>query len=152
QKAGVVDAGARGFVDWLEGIGEYADGGPRALRLSGAPTAAGDPGALPAHVHAEVDPARRYCSECLLLGEGIDRAALQAELSALGIDSLVVAGGASRVRVHGHAGSPQVLFDACARHGRVEAMKADDMLLQQRSAESPGKVAVVTDSAADLPV
>src|SRR5690606_9028423 len=100
----------------------------------------------------DVDPARRYCSECLLLGDGIDRAALQAQLAALDIDSLVVAGGASRVRVHGHAASPQVLFDACARHGQVEAMKADDMLLQQRSAESPGKVAVVTDSAADLPV
>jgi dihydroxyacetone kinase-like predicted kinase len=35
QKAGVVDAGARGFVDWLEGIAEYVDGGPRAVRLHG---------------------------------------------------------------------------------------------------------------------
>lgn len=30
-------------------------------------------------------------------------------------------------------------------------MKADDIVMQQRSAESPGKVAVVTDSASDLP-
>ena len=150
QKAGVVDAGARGFVDWLEGIADYVEGGPRALRMRAAtPGAAND--AAPAHLHAEVDPARRYCSECLVLGEGIDRAALQTAPSVLGLDSLVVAGGGRRVRVHAHAGAPQALFDACAGFGRVEAMKADDMLLQQRSVESPDRVAVVTDSASDLP-
>lgn len=151
QKAGVVDAGAQGFVDWLEGIAEYVEGGPRVLRMRGVIPAANDPGAMPAHVHEDVDPAHRYCTECLVLGEGIDRPAMQAAMAALDIDSLVVAGGGSRVRVHGHVGTPQRLFDACAAFGRVEAMKADDMVLQQRSAESPGKVAVVTDSAADLP-
>jgi DegV family protein with EDD domain len=151
QKAGVVDAGAQGFVDWLEGIAEYVEGGPRVLRMRGAVPAANDPGEMPSHVHEDVDPAHRYCTECLVLGEGIDRATMQAALAALDIDSLVVAGGGSRVRVHGHVGTPQRLFDACAGFGQVEAMKADDMLLQQRSAESPDKVAVVTDSAADLP-
>ena len=151
QRAGVVDAGAKGFVDWLEGIADYVDGGPRGLRMRFAAAAANDSGPLPAHVHEHVDPALRYCTECLVLGEGIDRAALQAGLVGLGVESLVVAGGATRVRVHGHIGTPQVLFDACAGFGRVEAMKADDMLLQQRSAESPHLVAVVTDSASDLP-
>lgn len=152
QRAGVVDAGAQGFVDWLEGIAEYVTGGPRALRMrGGAPAAANDPAEAPAHVHEDVDPACRYCTECLVLGDGIDRAALQAVLGEAGVQSLVVAGGATRVRVHGHVGTPQRLFDTCARFGRVEAMKADDMVLQQRSAESPGLVAVVTDSAADLP-
>ncbi|MBP8301668.1 MAG: DAK2 domain-containing protein, partial [Planctomycetes bacterium] len=40
QRAGVVDAGARGFVDWLEGISEYVEGGPRAVRLHGLATVA----------------------------------------------------------------------------------------------------------------
>lgn len=151
QRAGVVDAGAQGFVDWLEGIAEYVEGGPRALRLrGGAPQAAND-AEPPAHVHEDVDPACRWCTECLVTGEGIDRDALRVALLARGIESLVVAGSASRVRVHGHVDSPQRLFDACAAFGHVDAMKADDMLLQQRSAESPGKIAVVTDSAADLP-
>ena len=153
QKAGVVDAGARGFVDWLEGIGEYVDGGPRAVRLHGlAAAAANDVGPMPAHVHEDVDPAHRYCTECLVTGDGIDRAALQAVLAADGVDSLVVAGSGTRVRVHGHVGTPQRLFDACAGFGHVDAMKADDMVLQQRSTESPVLLAVVTDSAADLPV
>lgn len=152
QRAGVVDAGAKGFVDWLEGIAEFVEGGPRAVRMQGAvPHAANDAVVLPAHVHEDVDPAHRYCTECLLLGEGMDREQLQAALGKLDIDSLVVAGGASRIRVHGHVGSPQLLFDACAAHGRVESMKADDMLMQQRSVESPHRVAVVTDSASDLP-
>ena len=153
QKAGVVDAGARGFVDWLEGIAEYVEGGPRAVRLhAGAAVAANDAGPMPTHVHEDVDPAHRYCTECLVTGDAIDRAGLQAALAAAGIESLVVAGSSTRVRVHGHAGSPQTLFDACSGFGHVDAMKADDMVMQQRSAESPGVLAVLTDSAADLPV
>ena len=152
QKAGVVDAGARGFVDWLEGIAEYVEGGPRAMRVQAAPAAANDAGVEIPHQHEDVDPACRYCTECLVLGEELDRAALQASLVALGVESLVVAGGRQRIRVHGHVGTPQTLFDACATHGQVESMKADDMLLQQRSAESPTRVAIVTDSAADVPM
>ena len=152
QKAGVVDAGAQGFVDWLEGIAEFVEGGPRAVRMQGTVShAANDAVELPAHVHEDIDPDRRYCTECLVLGQGMDRLALQAALDKLDIDSLVVAGGASRMRVHGHVGTPQLLFDACAAHGRVESMKADDMVMQQRSVESPHRVAVITDSASDLP-
>lgn len=151
QKAGVVDAGARGFVDWLEGIAEYASTGPYLpWRVAAAPVLSGA-GSAPSHVHEDIDPQYRYCTECLVLGEAIDPAALRQALLVERIDSLVVAGNRTRVRVHGHTGVPQRLFDICARYGQVDAMKADDMLLQQRSAESPQQVAVVTDSAADLP-
>ena len=151
QKAGVVDAGAKGFVDLLEGIAEFVEGGPRAIRMQGAAApAANDTFEPVAHDH-DVDPARRWCSECLVLGEGLDRQRLREALEAIGADSIVIAGGANRLRVHAHAGSPQALFDACAAQGRVEGMKADDMLRQQQSAESGLRVAIVTDSAADLP-
>ncbi len=155
HRAGVVDAGAKGFVDWLEGIAEFVDGGPRVVRLQGVVSAANDALEIPehgaGHGHQDIDPLHRYCTECLVLGEGMDRAQLQAALGELGIDSLVVAGGSGRLRVHGHVGSPQVLFDTCAAHGRIASMKADDMVMQQRSVESPQQVAVITDSAADLP-
>lgn len=159
QRAGVVDAGAQGFVDLLEGIAEFVNGGPRALRMRAAPAAAneacdghgrGDAEAVPA-AHDAVDPHRRWCSECLLLGENLPREALRDALEAIGADSLVLAGGAARLRVHGHVAAPQALFDACARFGSVEGMKADDMLAQQRSIERAQALAVVTDSAADLP-
>ena len=150
RKAGVVDAGAQGFVDWLEGIAEYVEGGPRSLRMHAAPMAAND-SMVQLHLHEEVDPLRRYCTECVVTGEAIDRDALRQALVTRDIDSLVVAGTARRVRVHGHAAAPQVLFDACAAFGHVDAMKADDMVLQHRSTQTPTQVAVVTDSASDLP-
>lgn len=151
QKAGVVDAGAQGFVDLLEGIAEFVEGGPRAVRMrTGAPVAANDAGVSLAHDH-EIDPGRRWCTECLLLGEALDRERLRSALEALGADSIVIAGGVSRLRVHAHTGSPQALFDACAAQGRVEGMKADDMIRQQAIAAAPQPLIVVTDSAADLP-
>ena len=151
QKAGVVDAGAQGFVDLLEGIAEFVEGGPRAVRMrAGAPVAANDTGAPVAHDH-EIDPDRRWCTECLLLGDALDRDRLRMALEAIGADSIVIAGGTSRLRVHAHTGSPQALFDACAQQGRVEGMKADDMIRQQAVAAALQPLVVVTDSAADLP-
>lgn len=159
QRAGVVDAGAQGFVDLLEGIAEFVEGGPRALRMGAGVAAANDPAthdhdAHPAH--DAVDPNRRWCTECLLLVDGgsgrtIDRDALRAALETIGADSTVLAGGGTRMRVHAHVGAPQTLFDACAAFAAVEGMKADDMLLQARSPDRATRVAVVTDSAADLP-
>ena len=151
QRAGVVDAGAQGFVDMLEGISEFVEGGPRAARLRGsAPIATNESMELVAHEH-DIDPQRRWCTECLLLGTALDRAHLRTALETEGADSIVIAGGATRLRVHAHTGNPQALFDACARQGQVEGMKADDMLRQQYSASLPQKLVIVTDSAADLP-
>lgn len=164
QRAGVVDAGAQGFVDLLEGIAEFVDGGPRAMRLRANLRAANEgledehahDAGDPHPAHDNVDPDRRWCTECLLIvdserGVPIGRDALRAALEAIGADSMVLAGGGTRMRVHAHVGAPQQLFDACAAFATVEGMKADDMLLQSRSVERGDRVAVITDSAADLP-
>ncbi len=151
QRAGVVDAGAKGFVDLLEGIAGFLESGARPSLGDAAPgPGRGESFALLAH-EEEVDPQRRWCSECLVVGEALDGATLRSALQGIGADSIVVAGGAQRLRVHAHAAEPQALFDTCARYGRVEAMKADDMLGQRRNAASGRRVAIVTDSAADLP-
>jgi len=166
QKAGVVDAGAQGFVDLLEGIAEFVDGGPRAMRLRAHLHAAnesddvrlehGDTHDDGHAAHGEVDPERRWCTECLLIvdserGTPIRREPLRAALEAIGADSMVLAGGGTRMRVHAHVGAPQQLFDVCAAFATVEGMKADDMLLQSRSPGRADRIAIVTDSAADLP-
>ena len=155
QRAGVVDAGAQGFVDLLEGIGEFVEGGPRAMRLRANVRAANEGGEYGDGDDA-VDPDRRWCTECLLIvdserGAPISRDALREALEAIGADSMVLAGGATRMRVHAHVGAPQALFDTCAGFAAVEGMKADDMLLQSLSVDREDRVAVVTDSAADLP-
>lgn len=169
QKAGVVDAGAQGFVDLLEGIAEFVDGGPRAMRLRTNLHAANESDAVRKYggphddthddghaAHGEVDPARRWCTECLLIvdserGTPIQREPLRAALEAIGAESMVLAGGSTRMRVHAHVGAPQQLFDACAAFATVEGMKADDMLLQSRSPGRADRIAIITDSAADLP-
>ena len=151
MKAGVVDAGGQGFVDLLEGIGEFMIDG----RLGDEPREDDELGDQEAAVsHGELfegDPMHRWCSECLLLGEGLDRAGLRAAISDLGASCVVVAGSHARLRVHAHVADPRVLFEAVGRFGRVEATKADDMHAQARSAAAGGGVAIVTDSAADLP-
>lgn len=149
-KAGVVDAGARGFVDLLEGIGAYLGG------ESGARMAPRGDDAEPvlAHGHeelADADPTHRWCSECLLLGEALQLAALRAAVLQLGASCVVVAGSPTRVRLHAHVAGPQVLFEAAGRFGRVESTKADDMHAQARTAADGRSVVVLTDSSADLP-
>ena len=150
-RAGVVDAGAQGFVDLLEGIGDYLANGT----LTEEPLVAeaeADLEAAKAHEEAlDADPEHRWCSECLLLGEGLDRAGLRAAVADLGASCVVVAGSHSRLRLHAHVADPQALFDAAARFGRVESTKADDMRAQARTAAGSGGVAIITDSSADLP-
>ena len=150
-KAGVVDAGAQGFLDLLEGIGDYlADGRVEQDRLAADVEA--DREAAQAHEEAlDADPEHRWCSECLLLGEGLDRAGLRAAVSDLGASCVVVAGSHSRIRLHAHVADPQALFDVAARFGRVESTNADDMRAQARTAAGHGGVAIITDSSADLP-
>lgn len=151
RKAGVVDAGGQGFVDLLEGIGDFL--ARRTAPIDDArENEESDLEAAALHAHlADIDPSRRFCTECLLVGEGLDRAGLKAALSDLGADCVVVAGGAHRVKVHAHVARPAAMFEALAKFGRVESTKADDMLAQARTASTAGACVVVTDSSADLP-
>jgi DegV family protein with EDD domain len=148
RRANVVDAGAMGFVELVAGMSGYLDTGvvpdddaPIEL-IHDETSAAGQ----------EEDLEYRYCTECMITGDGIDRRKLREEASTLGA-SLVVAGTHRKVRLHLHLNEPQCLFELAARFGEVSREKADDMQRQQEMAhhESRRQVAVVTDSAADLP-
>jgi DegV family protein with EDD domain len=150
-RAGVVDAGAQGFVDLLEGIDDFiASGMVDALGVADEQPA--DVEAAQAHVElGEGDPEHRWCSECLLVGEGLDRAGLRAAMGELGASCVVIAGSHARLRLHAHVANPSAMFEAAARFGRVEGAKADDMHAQARTAAGSIAVAVITDSAADVP-
>lgn len=146
KKAGVVDAGAQGFVDLLQGVVEFLEAGD----LEELPADTSLP--IPPHPRdVEMDKEYRYCTECLVEGDALDRGALSAELSAIG-GSLVVAGGARKLRIHVHLKTPDFLFRIAARHGKVSGEKADDMWRQTRLAgKRLARPAVVTDSGADIP-
>jgi len=149
RKAGVVDAGAQGFVDFLEGVAAgYA------VRGVPAPPPPAD------RVEARIREAKetllfRWCTEVLLSGAGIDRQALRRAAAPLG-DSLAVVGSATRVRLHVHVNRPEDVFEVARRFGRVEETKAEDMRAQRDAAgggraRPAGRVAIVTDTACDLP-
>jgi uncharacterized protein len=148
RQAGVVDAGAQGFVDLVEGIQAYIaerTSAPAETDLGATQEFAGE------HWHAEADASKPWCSECLIAATAVDRAGLQAALARFGADSVVVAGGAARVRLHAHVADPGALFELAGRFGAVSARKAEDMRAQHRAAQRQARVTVVTDSAADLP-
>jgi DegV family protein with EDD domain len=148
RKANVVDAGALGFVELVAGMSDYLETGQ---------VAADDDTIMVVHEeHGAAgelqDLAHRYCTECMVSGAQVDRRHLREELAAIG-SSLVVAGTISKVKVHVHANDPADVFRIAARYGTVSGEKSDDMERQQDAAHHAPRrsVAVVTDSAADLP-
>ncbi len=153
RAAGVVDAGAAGFVDFLEGVQDFAERGRGALRR--AAEVDGQASSQADHVHLEAVEASstyRYCTECVISGANLDLARVRELLTSLELDSLVVAGGSGRVRVHAHIDRPNQLFEALVALGSVTQRKADDMQAQSRlRAATFQRVRVVTDSAGDLP-
>lgn len=149
KEAGVVDAGAQGFVDLLEGIWRYMRSG-RVPEMASIGQAGATVSAA-AHGGSQAPEQHRFCTECLIEGAGIDVAALRAQLEAQDASSLVVAGGQRRARVHIHTDSPGEIFRICSDFGEIRQQKADDMTRQHGLMNHAGRVAIVTDSAADLP-
>jgi DegV family protein with EDD domain len=150
KQHGVVDAGGQGFVDLLDGIWAFIDKGA----VGEADTGFSDdtfeweepgPGA-----DMEIGD-HRFCTECLIQGEDLEREAILKTLAALDCSSLAVAGSKQRVRVHIHVNNPADVFLACEQFGDIVQQKADDMRGQHRLLNQSGSVAIVVDSAADLP-
>jgi len=149
RKANVVDAGAQGFVELASGLADYIASG------SDAEPDAGNARVIDASSVAtagsELDLEYRWCTECVVSGENVDRRRLREALSAHGA-SLVVAGLAHKARVHIHTNDSPEVFRVAGQFGQVSGEKADDMHRQQRSAHAKNRrVAIVTDSAADIP-
>lgn len=154
REAGVVDAGASGFVELLEGIGASWQRGRRRRTDRVAPIKAAEPQhiARPREgAHLTPDSPQRFCTECSIAGDALDRTAIKQALTALPLSSLVVAGSAKRIRVHAHIDAPSELFRACESFGTVSGQKADDMHAQAASMASRQTVAIVVDGGADVP-
>jgi hypothetical protein len=145
RQASVVDAGAQGFVDFLEGVWAYVESGK--MQHVPADLAEGD-----AFSAQEFDVGEhRYCTECVIEGSELQRDAVMQAMLKLDSSSLVVAGNAKKVRVHIHVNQPSEVFLAAEAFGTVVQQKADDMQRQHGLMNHSGKVAVVADSGADIP-
>lgn len=148
RRAGVVDAGAEGFVELLRGMGEALESGRELVRVEHRPE---ETAAAVAPAGTGEAARYRYCTECVIEGEALDAEWLRAELAGLG-DSQVVAGARHKLKLHIHTNTPGAVFRLASRLGQVGGEKADDMWRQQQDVrQEGGRVAIVTDSSADIP-
>ncbi len=148
RKAGVVDAGAKGFVALVSGMSEYIRHGLVFEEPDLSVLFSEDEPLLT--VGSGEDSEYRYCTECIVTGADIDRRKLREALSCLG-DSLVLAGTKRKAKIHIHVNDPDAVFDTGREYGDVSAEKADDMHRQLHiSHDATRKFAVITDSVADI--
>ncbi len=144
----VVDAGAQGLVDFLQGIADFIEKG----NLKNLPSTMG---AVPRenleHTHHAQDMTFRYCTETLIEGEALSRESLMDELAGFG-DSVVVGGHGNRFRLHLHTDQPAALFENLSAWGTLNGQKVDDIKRQvhAQSGKTPS-IALLTDSCCDLP-
>ncbi|GMR12716.1 MAG: DegV family protein [Gemmatimonadota bacterium] len=158
KSAGVVDAGAKGFVSLLEGIVLFLNGDPIV-----APMELDFTDSLPAVANVglpEQTERYRFCTEALVRGDDLpDQNDVRDSLRGRG-DSLIVIRTGDILKIHVHTDDPEEVFAYLRTLGRLATHKAEDMKAQYAAVGAAASkhvslarrpVGVVTDSAADLP-
>lgn len=158
KKAGVVDAGAKGFVHLLEGVHGFVFGDPF-LALE-EPLDPAEPFAAAIAEYPTASEKYRFCTEALVKGENLPPSdAVQDALRDQG-DSLIVIRGNDVLKLHIHTDYPDQIFALLRGYGELVTHKAEDMQAQHAAAERAAAshvmlarrpVSLVTDSACDLP-
>ncbi|MCB5269435.1 MAG: DegV family protein [Candidatus Cloacimonetes bacterium] len=145
---GVVDAGARGFVYFLEGVVDFINHGSlRELKLQ-APDVV-DQSQI--EIHTDAPNKYRFCTEAILSDVCTSMETLKRSLSSYG-DSLILAGSVEKLHLHIHTNNPDALFEELFSLGQVSAAKVDDMLRQYQIAnQRKYPIGLITDTACDLP-
>ncbi len=147
RRAGVVDAGAKGFVRFLEGVKRLIDEGTLA---QGAVDRLEQPDAA-ARTEVSSENDYRFCTEVMVRGRALPPVAeVRQALRQLG-GSIVVLQSADLLKAHVHTDTPDAVFALGATWGDVEQTKAEDMRVQHKALQSKRPVAFVTDTACDLP-
>jgi hypothetical protein len=147
-KNGVVDAGAKGFVDFLEGIVHFIKKGR--LKNISKPQIQWEDTFI--HSHSDRNSiGERYCTEAFLKGSHIDLDSLRKDIQEFG-SSAIVAGSENKVRIHIHTNHPEQLFSKVKNYGSIINIIADDMVKQfEASHNRKADIALITDSACDIP-
>jgi uncharacterized protein len=144
REAGVVDAGAKGFVAFFEGIVHYVEGRIRVDHLDEREESKSLYFAREAGVGADEG---RYCTQIAVRGEGLpDDGTIRSALKGLGTSTIVLRAG-SVAKVHIHADAPDAVVAVLSRYGEIVSERIEDTTL----AGATHHVAVVVDSSADLP-
>ena len=159
RKAGVVDAGAQGFVHLLEGVGAYVHGDPF-VALDRTPAFADVPAAAAEAEYPTQSEQFRFCTEALVRGAALPSSDAVRDVLRERGDSMIVIRGADVLKLHIHTDEPDEIFDYLRTLGVLVTHKAEDMTVQHATVERAAAghvqlarrpVSIVTDSACDLP-
>ncbi len=147
NKTVFVDAGAKGFVLFIEGIIDFIkDRNIRNLVVDSHE----DISLIHSNEIIEEEITHRFCTEAIIKNLSRSRSELQDFLSKNG-DSVVVAGSESICRIHVHTNTPVELFHELKEVGTITFQKVDDMVRQQEAIKNrKWNIALVTDSTCDL--
>ena len=163
-EAGVVDAGAMGFVQMLEGVVSLIEQGDHEAAVQEqvaedlvAELSRADWSPIGGVSHPFTHGSRRYCTEILVEGPNLPSGKTVRAALSEGTEELLVIRSEEILKVHLHTDEPQAAIDYCATVGTVTAHKAEDMLAQFEAARRAGEdavrrpVGILVDSGSDLP-
>ena len=159
KSAGVVDAGALGFVSLLEGVLLYVHGEPFLAAPSEDEI---DAGAAPVSQveYPAAEERYQFCTEALVRGETLPPQQAVREVLRENADSLIVIRSEDVLKVHVHTDDPEGVFSYLRSVGTLVTHKAEDMRVQHETIERAAgghvrlarrPVSIMTDSASDLP-
>ncbi len=147
NKSRFVDAGAKGFVLFIEGVIDFIKN--RNIRNLVVPSNENIE-----LVHSdqitEEEITFRFCTEAIIKDISRSKSELQQFLGKEG-DSVVVAGSEHLCRIHVHTNNPAMLFQELKEWGTITFQKVDDMVRQQEVVGNrKWNIALVTDTTCDL--
>lgn len=149
-KANVVDAGAKAFVLFLEGMADFFKN-PDTKNLF-VPREIAATADFEAISHEKIT--FRYCTEAMIsLNDLSDKSKfkLKEKIEKFG-DSLVIAGPPKKMRLHIHTDEPAKVFAILSQCGTISYQKVDDMVKQNEIVTNrKWNIALLTDSVCDLP-
>lgn len=145
--ANVVDAGAKGFVLFLEGVSRFLQKENLKKILSFNAAAPVD---IPMLTEQHDVSRYRFCTEAMVNLRDGKREIIRETLEKMG-DSLVIAGSEKTIRVHIHTNQPADVFSVLTDFGRVVNQKVDDMVKENEIATNRKyPIALMVDSTCDL--
>jgi len=152
RRNNVVDAGAKGFVVFLEGMIDFFKHGE--LKKLAHARNVNKVQDFEEIIHDESELTYRYCTEAMIGFDNNDeqnKTRLKETIEGFG-DSMVIAGSPKKQRIHIHTDQPADLFYSIKGLGNITYKKVDDMMMQSDIVHHrKWDTAIVTDSTCDLP-
>ncbi|OQB48565.1 MAG: DAK2 domain protein [Firmicutes bacterium ADurb.Bin153] len=124
KEAGVVDAGGKGYVIFLEGVLASLEGKTLEAEI---PEAKPEVGAvLPEEKKEAIQLEFRYCTEFIVKGTGLEEERIKKDIEALG-DCMLVVGVPETMKIHIHSNNPGKVLERAVKHGTLHEIHINNM-------------------------